>query len=638
MRLTALLLFVLSLPLVAQPVLTISKEQRVRTVAPFAYYLEDLSHKLSYEQVARYPLDSFKPVNRQGALQFGMRSGTMWLRFQVNNQTERELMLLSTQWRFTRLDVYVVDEKGQLTVQKLPSTTPLDERIAPMVQAFSTLGRHPRTVHLAAELSIADFYNDYLQLADMGYIIHYQKQTALWHGVLVGIYLLVFLFAIVFFVRLRDPLIGWYAFFLFTNTHWFLDRSGYLIEFFGQDSWYALFRPYYPIHFALMCVWAIFLMKFIRLKQFSKGLYNLIIGWIAIDFIGHTYFCITALLGHPYPLMRIWTHALRIEYVGYLASTLFFLLVGVIYVTLKDFQRVRWYSLAFGIGLISMIVAILALFDISWLPHYPFNNIYFYGSVIEIILLGFILADRTSRERKEQAKTQKQLIIQLQENLHHQHKLLQIRDEIARDLHDEVGATLTGIATSAKVVQKKMDNQQPELKAVLGQMKNDSEEAIHTIRDTIWALNPDNDAPEKLIEKMKAVGFKLLTPHDIIFVFENEVPVSQLPAFSMEQRRNLYLVYKEALHNIAKHSEATHTQVRIYQQNREFCIRISDDGKGFDPATITDGNGLKNFQKRAKEGGFEVNVNSAGNTGTELTIILLHLAPTHLPHDQSSHF
>jgi signal transduction histidine kinase len=618
MKLTVLLLFVLSLPLMAQPVLTISKEQRVRTVAPYAYYYEDLSHQLSYEQVSRYPLDSFKPVNRQGALQFGMRLGTIWLRFQVRNQTERELMLLSTQWRFTRLDVYAVDEKGQLTVQKLPSTTPFEERIAPIVQALSTLGKYPCSVHIAAELSISDFYNDYLQLADIGYIIHYQKQTALWHGVLAGVYLLVFLFALVFFIRLRDPLIGWYALFIFTNMHWFLDRSGYLSEFFGQDSPYSHFRPYYPIHLAFMSVWAIFLMKFIRLKQYSQGLYYLIIGWIGIDIVGHCYFCITALFGHPYPIMRLLTHALGIEYVGYLAITLFFLLIAVIYVTFKDFRRVQWYALAFGIGLITMIIAILALFDISWLPHFPYNNIYFYGSVIEIILLGFILADRASRERKNQTQTQLQLIAQLRENLHQQNKLLQIRDEIARDLHDEVGATLTGIATSAKVVQKKIDSQQPELKAVLGQMKNDSEEAIHTIRDTIWALNPDNDAPEKFLEKMKAVGFKLLTTHD----FENEVPVAQLPVFSMEQRRNIYLVYKEAIHNLAKHSGATHALVRIFQQSNALQIRISDDGQGFNRHPNGEGNGLKNFQKRAKEGGFEVTVLSEKEIGTTVEILI----------------
>ena len=203
-------------------------------------------------------------------------------------------------------------------------------------------------------------------------------------------------------------------------------------------------------------------------------------------------------------------------------------------------------------------------------------------------------------------------------------KTEQIRQRIAADLHDEVGATLTGIATSAKVIEKKMGNEQNEVRAVLGQMTTDSQEAIHTIRDTIWALNPDNDAPEKLLEKMKSIGFKLLMPHDIAFVFENEVPVHQLPTFSMEQRRNLYLVYKEALHNIAKHSQATNAQVRIFQQNNNLYIRISDDGKGFDASQIQEGNGLKNFQKRAKEGGFDVKVTSAEGVEVEIIILFNH--------------
>jgi signal transduction histidine kinase len=119
---------------------------------------------------------------------------------------------------------------------------------------------------------------------------------------------------------------------------------------------------------------------------------------------------------------------------------------------------------------------------------------------------------------------------------------------------------------------------------------------------------------------MKTVGFKLLMPHDIVFIFENEVSVSQLPAFSMEQRRNLYLVYKEALHNVAKHSEATHAQVRIFEENKAIHIRISDDGKGFDSQQIQEGNGLKNFQKRAEEGGFEVNVSSRKGTIVEILV------------------
>ncbi|NBB20763.1 hypothetical protein GVN20_15450 [Runella sp. CRIBMP] len=619
------LLIGIHLPAWAQPVLTISDAQRIRTVAPGAYYYEDLTHQLTYEQIARYPLDSFKPMNRQGAIQLAIRLGTVWLRFNVNNQTDRELVLLSTQWKFTKLEVYTVDEKGLLTIQKLPSNTPFDKRIAPISQALASIGKHPRTVYLAAEFSIVDFFNDYLQLTDMGNALLYQKQIGFWHGGLAGVYFLVFLYALVFYFQLRDQLIGWYALFVFTNTHWFIDRSGYLLEFFGQDSWYTQFRPYYPIHLVFLGVWTIFLIKFINLKKYSKFLYYSLIFWLGLDVAAYLHQMITGFFGPPYSLMRIVTHWLGIEYVGYLAISLLILLIAVVYVSIRDFQKVRWYALAFSIGLTSMIIAILALFDISWLPHYPYNNFYFIGSLLEIVLLGFVLAERVSQHRKEQFQTQQQLIAQLQENLRQQNKLLQIRDEIARDLHDEVGATLTSIATSARVIQKKNGRTHSQTNAILAQIKTDSEEAIHTIRDTVWALNPDNDAPEKLLEKMKAVGFKLLTPHDIAFVFENDVPIAQLPMFNMEQRRNIYLVYKEAIHNIAKHSQATNAQVRVYQQTNALHIRISDDGQGFDCSKNTDGNGLKNFQKRAKEGGFEVNISSGEGIGTTVLLVISQL-------------
>lgn len=333
MRILIVLLLVgLSAPVWSQPVLTVTDAQRSTPVAAYAYYLEDFSHKLTYEHISQFPLDSFQPLNRQRAIQLGIRPGTIWLRFQVRNQTDRDLVLLSTQWKFTQLDVYVQDENGQLTVQKIPSRLSLSARIAPIAQAMSSLGKHPRTIHMAVGLSIGDFYNDYLQLTDIGNALWYQKQTSFWHGGLVGVYLLVFLFAFVFYVRLRDPLIGWYAFFLFTNTHWFADRSGYLLEFFGHDSWYSHLRQYYPIHLVFMSVWVIFLTKFINLRKHAKSLYYLIILWLGLDVADSLYYITAALLGKPYSLMWIVTHWLGIEYVGYLAITLFLLLIGVVYV------------------------------------------------------------------------------------------------------------------------------------------------------------------------------------------------------------------------------------------------------------------------------------------------------------------
>jgi signal transduction histidine kinase len=307
---------------------------------------------------------------------------------------------------------------------------------------------------------------------------------------------------------------------------------------------------------------------------------------------------------------------------------LFLLLISLIYVALKDFKAIRGYSLAFLISLAGMIISMFALYGFEWIPFLPYNNTFVPATLIEILILGYILADRANQHRLQQHQMQHQLIIQLQENLRQRDKLLHIRDEIARDLHDQVGATLTSIAISTKLVQKKVGLQQTDIEPILAQIKADSEDTILNIRDTVWALNPDNDAPEKFLERLRTVACQLLANQGITLTFDNEVELEALPPFSMEQRRNLFLVYKEALHNIVKHAQASKVSIQIRHLEGHLQVTVSDNGHGFDPAAQTDGNGLINFQKRANEGGFSVWVTSAEGAGTtvKMQIPVLELA------------
>jgi signal transduction histidine kinase len=609
MRPLLFLLFIgLGTPIWSQHVLPITNAQKANPIAPHAYVYVDKTQQLTYEQIARFPLDSFQRLNQKEIVQFGYFYDKIWLRFELKNETSEELYLIHSYRGFHRMEAIIIDESGQMRAfQAGEPTSTLYQQIQTKPPVFP-IGSKPSIVYLS--VVTGNGHGDFIHIGNLEQALTYQRFNTVWQSFSMGIYVLVFIYAFIFALRLRDSLIGWYALLMLSIILFYVDYYSFLP-----------INNYLNTAFAYLLCWSLFHVYFLNLRAYSKSLYWVILGLNGLFYANSAIAQLVQLAEPTYvsPLFRLllW---LKVDWGGFILLVLFLLLVSLIYVAIKNLKQVWVYAIAFSISLTAMIISMFALYNIPWLPYLPYNNFFVPGTLIEIIMLGFILAERANNHRKKQAQTQQQLIAQLQENLHQQNKLLQIRDEIARDLHDEVGATLTGIATSAKVVQKKIDNQQPELKAVLGQMKNDSEEAIHTIRDTIWALNPDNDAPEKLLEKMKAVGFKLLMPHDIVFVFENEVPVSQLPAFSMEQRRNLYLVYKEALHNVAKHSEATHTQVRIFQQNDALQIRISDDGKGFDGTAKTEGNGLKNFQKRAKEGGFEVNVLSRKGIGTEVML------------------
>ncbi|GAB3520339.1 hypothetical protein GCM10027442_43210 [Emticicia fontis] len=201
-------------------------------------------------------------------------------------------------------------------------------------------------------------------------------------------------------------------------------------------------------------------------------------------------------------------------------------------------------------------------------------------------------------------------------------KLQHVRNQIASDLHDEVGSNLNSIAIFVELLRKKVVTEKPELLPILDKITDNSEETVLLMRDTVWAINPDNDSTEKLFEKMHSFGVEILSAKGIPFNFEPLVDLKK-DLFSMEQRRNIYLVFKEAVNNISKHSSATEASCKIFQHQGLIKISIKDNGKGFDFNQTFEGNGLKNFKLRSQQDDLKVFVNSYQQKGTEILIEIL---------------
>lgn len=610
-----ILLWGIYFPVWSQSVLTITNAREANLITPYGYILEDFSGKLTFENILQMPPDSFRLLSEEGIKGFVNQPKATWLRVELKNGTKSELFLLSKQPSYQQFDVYVVDEAGKLSVHQAGNTQPITNRVAPMAYPLISLGHRPQLLYIAMYPN--DIFRDYMEIVDIGKAIQYQKRLGVWHGIVLGTYLLLLVYAVTFGLRLRLPILGWYALFLFTNLHWFVHRSGYFYEFLGPESLYAQISQYYPLRFINTLCWAIFHIQFLHLKQYSKLLYYLLVGWLGIDVLNYLFIAISQVMGVPFAPLDIPLSWMGIDWAAKLIITFSLMLISVIYVGRKNFLQVRLYALGLGIGVSAMLISILTLYNISWLPFYPYNYTFVFGSVVEMIVFAYAVAQQ---HRWQQQQTQQELIAQLQENLRQRDKLLHIRDQIARDLHDEVGATLTSIAISTKLVQKKVAAEQTDIEPILAQIKADSEETIYSIRDTVWALNPDNDAPEKFMERLRTVAFQILANQNITLTFESDVKLAALPPFSMEQRRNLYLVYKETLHNIVKHAQASKVHIQIGQAEGIFQVSISDNGRGFDQRAHADGNGLVNFQKRAKEGGFTVELRSKPGTGTTVSM------------------
>ena len=128
-------------------------------------------------------------------------------------------------------------------------------------------------------------------------------------------------------------------------------------------------------------------------------------------------------------------------------------------------------------------------------------------------------------------------------NFRERMKVETIRQKIASDLHDEVGATLSSISIATRVIQKRLGSSAIGLGSILEQIKSDSEDTIQTIRDTVWAINPANDSVELLFEKMRSFALQILTIQNIALDFKNEYQHDKALKMSMEQRRNVYMMY-----------------------------------------------------------------------------------------------
>jgi hypothetical protein len=205
-------------------------------------------------------------------------------------------------------------------------------------------------------------------------------------------------------------------------------------------------------------------------------------------------------------------------------------------------------------------------------------------------------------------------------------KVNNIRIQIASDLHDEVGSTLSSISVLGKVLNKQIKDQVPEALPILDKILKSSRQTIINLRDTVWAINPENDSFEKLISKMRIFAIEMFDAEDITLHYQNDFEKNKellaLFNLSMELRRNVYLMFKEIINNIIKHANADTVHISMTEENGLIQLRISDNGKGFEWNKINDGNGLKNLHRRAADCHMNLDIQSNINQGTTITVYI----------------
>jgi len=202
-------------------------------------------------------------------------------------------------------------------------------------------------------------------------------------------------------------------------------------------------------------------------------------------------------------------------------------------------------------------------------------------------------------------------------------KVVRVRERIARDLHDEIGSTLSSVSLFSSVAQKKAAGKAPEASELLGRITDSTTQVLEAMNDIVWAVNADNDDMASVIKRMHAFAVNVTEARGCKLHLHADEELKSV-RLEMTQRKNLYLIFKEAVNNAMKYAGCTNLHVELRRDKSALVLRVVDDGIGFDlnngNGSIGGGNGLGNMRNRAAEIPGALTISSAMGQGTTVEL------------------
>jgi ligand-binding sensor domain-containing protein/two-component sensor histidine kinase len=198
-------------------------------------------------------------------------------------------------------------------------------------------------------------------------------------------------------------------------------------------------------------------------------------------------------------------------------------------------------------------------------------------------------------------------------------ELEQMRTRIAADLHDDIGANLTKIAILSEVAHQQMGAAGNPADKSLSSIATISRESVASMRDIVWAINPRRDRLLDLTRRMRGFASDIFTSRNIEFRFSAPEGDRAL-RLSPKVRRDVFLIFKEAVNNVARHSECAKAAIEVHVESRHLVLSVADDGKGFDASQVIEGQGLLSMRQRAESFGGQLEIISRVGTGTTVRL------------------
>jgi signal transduction histidine kinase len=243
---------------------------------------------------------------------------------------------------------------------------------------------------------------------------------------------------------------------------------------------------------------------------------------------------------------------------------------------------------------------------------------------LDVVFFSAALGYRIKQEYLQRENSLKQLLTKeaelQQKELEKMKAVYETREEermrIARDLHDDMGSTLSSIGIYSKVVATYVDTDKTKANEYLDKIQQNTKMLMENTGDLIWSLQTNYGQSESIFRRMQATGIEWLSSANIAphFILPNE---NDLPLLNVAAQKNCWLIFKEAINNVCKYSKAANCTVLVKVNTDKLTLSITDDGNGFTGNHV--GNGIANMRQRAEELGGVSTIESNPDKGTAIS-------------------
>ena len=198
-------------------------------------------------------------------------------------------------------------------------------------------------------------------------------------------------------------------------------------------------------------------------------------------------------------------------------------------------------------------------------------------------------------------------------------ELERVRRRIATDLHDDIGSSLTQISILSEVIRQRAGLADSRVTEPLSMIAGTSRELVDTMSDIVWAINPQKDHLSDLTQRMRHFAAESFTVLNISFQLRLPDDVEDV-SLGANLRREVFLVFKEGVNNMVKHSGCTHADIELSFAGGSLTLCMQDNGLGFDTSRQSDGHGLMSMGDRARAVGGTFVLTSQPGQGTTIRL------------------